>query len=410
MKIAVWHNLPSGGGSRALHYHIKGLSERGHHVEVWSPPTADNEYLNVGQYVRKTHVVPMDEMRQEPSLKEKLGYFFYKTDQNAAAMMSHCQQCIKEIEQNGFDVLFAGSCKIYAVPYIARFDHKIPTVLYLGEPLRHLYEAKNVLPWGALDLSFSPLRRSHWITWWLDLWTTSSHRVQVREEQRNYLSFSKILVNSFYSSEACVRVYGQVPEVCYLGINTHLFRNLLLQRENLVVGLGNLYPNKNPLLAVEAVGAIPKEERPKIVWIANMVEEHLYQKIQDKVQELNIDFELKTLIGDEELVTLLNRAKVFVYTSRLEPFGLAPLEANACGLPVVANAEGGVRETVLHEINGLLVAQKPKEMGIAIAKILKDNTLWQNYSSNALSHIADNWSLESCVDRIEDALIEVVEK
>src|SRR6266446_7167318 len=45
VKIAVWHNLPSGGGKRALYYHVRGLVERGHTVESWCPPTADQSYL-----------------------------------------------------------------------------------------------------------------------------------------------------------------------------------------------------------------------------------------------------------------------------------------------------------------------------------------------------------------------------
>jgi glycosyltransferase involved in cell wall biosynthesis len=42
------------------------------------------------------------------------------------------------------------------------------------------------------------------------------------------------------------------------------------------------------------------------------------------------------------------------YAPRLEPLGLAPLEAGACGLPVVAVAEAGVRETVVDGITGSL--------------------------------------------------------
>jgi len=33
LKIAVWHNLPSGGGKRALYQHVKGLVDRGHDLE-----------------------------------------------------------------------------------------------------------------------------------------------------------------------------------------------------------------------------------------------------------------------------------------------------------------------------------------------------------------------------------------
>jgi hypothetical protein len=45
MKIAVWHDLPSGGSKRALYQQIQGLITRGHQVECWCPSTADSRYL-----------------------------------------------------------------------------------------------------------------------------------------------------------------------------------------------------------------------------------------------------------------------------------------------------------------------------------------------------------------------------
>src|SRR5229473_8596052 len=57
MKIAVWHNLPSGGGKRALYYHVRGLVERGHTVESWCPPTADVSYLPLRELIPE-HAVP----------------------------------------------------------------------------------------------------------------------------------------------------------------------------------------------------------------------------------------------------------------------------------------------------------------------------------------------------------------
>ena len=50
MKIAVWHNLPSGGSSRALHEQLRGLHQRGHQIELWTNPMADLAYLNVKDF------------------------------------------------------------------------------------------------------------------------------------------------------------------------------------------------------------------------------------------------------------------------------------------------------------------------------------------------------------------------
>src|SRR5258708_39613497 len=59
MKIAVWHNLPSGGGKRALYYHVRGLVQRGHSVESWCSPLADRSYLPLSEFVTD-HVVPLE--------------------------------------------------------------------------------------------------------------------------------------------------------------------------------------------------------------------------------------------------------------------------------------------------------------------------------------------------------------
>ena len=65
MKIAVWHNLPSGGGKRALYHHVKGLLERGHTLESWCPPTADQAYLTLSELI-KENIVPL---AQQPRKK-----------------------------------------------------------------------------------------------------------------------------------------------------------------------------------------------------------------------------------------------------------------------------------------------------------------------------------------------------
>ncbi len=77
-----------------------------------------------------------------------------------------------------------------------------------------------------------------------------------------------------------------------------------------------------------------------------------------------------------------------LYTSQLEPFGLAPLEANSCGTPVVAVAEGGVRETIKDGLNGFLVDDEPEAIAQAIKLLLSDAELartWATAAANTFS-------------------------
>ena len=93
-----------------------------------------------------------------------------------------------------------------------------------------------------------------------------------------------------------------------------------------------------------------------------------------------------------------------VYASRLEPLGLAPLEANACGLPVVAVAEGGVRETIIDGVTGLLVQHQPQAMARAIEQLRDDKRLTAQLSKNGSELVKEKWSVESAVERLERQL------
>jgi glycosyltransferase involved in cell wall biosynthesis len=89
---------------------------------------------------------------------------------------------------------------------------------------------------------------------------------------------------------------------------------------------------------------------------------------------LEVVFEPMVGVSDIELLNVLNRAVAMVYAPRLEPFGLAPLEANACGVPVIAVAEGGVRETIVDQVNGLFVDHNPASMAAVIERLCTDRS------------------------------------
>ena len=68
---------------------------------------------------------------------------------------------------------------------------------------------------------------------------------------------------------------------------------------------------------------------------------------------LGADVRFTGRIEDSELLPLLQRASVFLYAAE-EDFGIAPVEALSCGVPVVALGTGGTGETVVNGENGLL--------------------------------------------------------
>ena len=400
MRIAVWHNLPSGGGRRALYDHVRGLVSRGHTVEAWCPPTADRAFLPFGPEVRE-HVVDLvwpTPWRRSDEWQITLG-----TERSLAAMDDHCRQCAAEIDAGGFDVLFANSCMLFRTNPIGRFT-QTPAVLYLQEPMRRLYEAQPVLPWLARPRgAWSPWRPSTYRSTFVDIRKLRNNRVQAREEASNAASFRRILVNSYFSRESVLRAYGLDSSVCYLGVNIEHFTDKGLPRRTDVVSLGSITREKNLAFCIEGIAAIAAP-RPRLVWIGNIADNGYLGEMRQLAAARHVEFEAMIRVSDDTVLNVLNRAAVMVYAPRLEPFGLAPLEANACGVPVVAVAEGGVRETVIDGVNGLLVPHDPAAMGAAVARLLRAPALARQLGANARQVVEERWGLASATDRIEQEL------
>jgi glycosyltransferase involved in cell wall biosynthesis len=411
MKIAIWHNLPSGGGKRALNHLVSGLLARGHSVESWSPPTAELSYLPLGGLINE-HVIHLS--WQEPQDRGRLSYLtghYRDVAGNIAAIDRHCERCAAEINAGGFDLLFANPCQFFRVTAIGRFA-KIPTVLYLQEPYRALYEASPRLPWLALPSrpgrSWTPRAINRSLK---DLVSVQTLRLQAIEERDNAATFDQILVNSYFSRESVLRAYGLDSRVCYLGVATERFRPLGLPRERVVVGLGAVHPSKGLETAIEALATIPEQQRPELHWIGNFADAPYQKEINALAKSLGVTFVAHVAVSDEEVVGLLNRAAVMIYTSRLEPFGLAPLEANACETPVVAIAEGGVRESIVDGLNGILIpGRRPEAIGQALLRFLEEPAWARTVGERARAHVVKNWSWERTAECVERSLIEVAKK
>src|SRR5207249_9994096 len=148
--------------------------------------------------------------------------------------------------------------------------------------------------------------------------------------------------------------------------------------------------------------------RPRLLWIGNKSYEWYYEEMRRLAESCEVSFEPRMRIGDNELVKTLNRAAALVYAPRLEPFGLAPLEANACGLPVVAVAEGGVREAIIDGVNGLLVQHQPQAMARAIERLRDDKDLTAQLSKSGSQLVQEKWSVNSAVERLERQLTQAM--
>ena len=90
----------------------------------------------------------------------------------------------------------------------------------------------------------------------------------------------------------------------------------------------------------------------------------------------------------KKLKTFYSAADVFVTTPWYEPFGITPVEAMACGTPVIGSAVGGIKHTVSHEETGLLVPPKdPTALKEALLKMMNNDSLRKKFSRKCIQRV-----------------------
>lgn len=154
----------------------------------------------------------------------------------------------------------------------------------------------------------------------------------------------------------------------------------ILDKYNLSPGyiltVGTLEPRKNLIRLLNAYKMLVANEdsMPNLVMVGGRG--WLKEDINKIVDSLGLREKVvfTGYIPDSDLPALYRNAGVFVYPSLYEGFGLPPLEAMACGTPVVASNTSSIPE-VVGDAGLLADPYNPAEIARAIAFVLKDNDL-----------------------------------
>lgn len=163
-----------------------------------------------------------------------------------------------------------------------------------------------------------------------------------RWDKRTASGVDAFAANSATVAERISRIYGRRATVIYPPVDTGSFTPRL-QKEDFYLAASRLVPYKKTSLIVEAFTRMPDK---KLVVIGSGEELNYIKKIATPNVAI-LGYQPK-----EVLVDYMQRAKAFVFTA-LEDFGITPVEAMACGTPVIAYGVGGASETVVDGVNGV---------------------------------------------------------
>jgi glycosyltransferase involved in cell wall biosynthesis len=106
-------------------------------------------------------------------------------------------------------------------------------------------------------------------------------------------------------------------------------------------------------------------------------------------------------VDEDRLAFVYNMADIYVLpTVRLEMFGMAAVEAQACGVPVIASDHGGLRETVPPSSGGRFPVGDDAALADRIEQLLDNKALWRSCAANA-AHYARRFSWPVICDTLD---------
>lgn len=365
MRVAVVHNLPTGGAVRVL---VEWLARtRADTLTVYARDAGVHEFAPLPERAR---IVERPLRRGGGAIDEILRLAL---SPRAGAELAG------EIDAAGHDVVFCFASALTQAIDVLPFL-RTPSLFYAPEALRSAYEPAELLEippgWrGAITRrGINPIE------------------LRRRRLDRRYLrSAPHVVTHSAFTRGVLREIYGVDSEVVRLGVDANLFTPDAELRDGYVLSVGALHPLKGHALVIEALATLP-EPRPPLAVIGDRGDSG--GALRALAGELGVDLDIRAKLPLAEVVDSYRRAAVVACAQIREPFGLVPLEAMACATPVVAVDEGGFRETVSHDRTGLLVPRDPRALGAAIARVLHDRALASRLGAAGRSAVEREWTWE----------------
>lgn len=187
------------------------------------------------------------------------------------------------------------------------------------------------------------------------------------------------IANSNFIARRIRKVYGREAKVIYPPVDVERF-TCCEKKENYYLTASRLVPYKRVKLIVQAFNAMPDK---KLVVIGDGPD---YESIKAVARD---NIELAGYQPDDVLIEKMQHAKAFVFAAE-EDFGITPVEAQACGTPVIAYGKGGALETIRDETGLFFYEQNERAIKEAVWAFEE-----KSYSPDRCRQNAERFSAEA---------------
>jgi D-inositol-3-phosphate glycosyltransferase len=192
------------------------------------------------------------------------------------------------------------------------------------------------------------------------------------------------------------------------------FLNLAAE-DKIVLQLGRMVPRKGIDNVIRAMAILHKQNpNVKLIIVGGDAEADAPEllRLQSLTQELELNKHV-CFAGRQErnlLKQYYSAADIFVTTPWYEPFGITPLEAMACGVPVIGADVGGIKHTVLDGKTGLLVMpNQPHMLSDRIGLLLNNHQLRMDMGKNAIQHVTNHFTWQNVAVQLVEVYNDIIE-
>jgi N-acetyl-alpha-D-glucosaminyl L-malate synthase BshA len=170
--------------------------------------------------------------------------------------------------------------------------------------------------------------------------------------------------------------------------------------EKILVHTSNFRPVKRVSDTIKIFEKVQKEIPSKLILVGDGPDRSECEKLS---RQLDLCDKVKFLGKQEGLVEILSSSDIFLIPSQSESFGLAALEAMACGLPVVSSSVGGLPELVRHNESGFIAEIGDVErMAKYTIELLSNEKKYTLFSENARQRAVTHFDTSKVVPMYEE--------
>ncbi len=365
MRIAVFHELPEGGALKVINEMAIRL-KKDHIVDLYT--TQENNKFNYEKYYTNTFVYKFKSKKWKGNnWKTRI----YKDSVELFKLFLLHKKIAGEIRKKDYDILFVNGSKYIEAPFILLFKNKNKVLFCHNTNYRFIYEPILGIP-KNLDL-------------FRTFYEKTNRFIRKNLDLINIKSADKIITGSKYEVEMIKKTYGLKSKSIPYGVDSNFFVPSKTKKKYdvLFIGSSHLLEGYPTLLEVEKI--LPKE----II--------------------------IKKILGDIEWVTDINELRHLYQSSKIvlslghnEPFGLTPLDAMSCSVPVIAVNEGGYKETVIDGVTGYLVPKDPKIIARKIKYLLKNDKVFRQMGIRGRIHMKKNYNWDRNVNELTKLFKQII--